>query len=512
MTSENHSCILHLEDDPVDARIIAREIGRVLPSAEVLRVATEESFLRELLLRDVEMVLVDHAIPGMDTLKAIEIVRRHDPRIPTILLSGQVTPDEVTRALEQGATDYVLKSHLARLGFVLRRALREKRERRARRQAEEQLLQIQKLEAVGKLAGGLAHDFNNHLSVILGMSELLALSEHLSDNDRRYLTHIRGAGERAADLVRRILALSRKRNREPEHIDPVAALKDAVALLRPLVPAPTRLELDCPPIDGRVLLESGNLDQVVMNLVINASHAIDRRREDGCVTVRARELPREGGRDISILVEDNGVGMDHGTLARIFDPFFTTKPAGRGTGLGLSMVHSLVVAGSGEITVDSKLGRGTTFEVRFPLIGEEEIGTERLERGMEVLIGDEHLLIVDDEEALLELYRTAFESSGYLVSTAGSGDAALARVAESSRPPDLLLTDVRMPGMSGPELARRLRELQPKLPVIFVSGYTAELLDPEELDRPNTEFVGKPATPATLARKVQRLLGRRGRR
>lgn len=509
-------CIVHLEDDPLDAELIAGEIEQVLPDAEVLLVDNETDFLARLKDRKVTLALVDLHIPGTDTLAVIASARQRFELLPIILLSGAVSPEGVTRALEAGATDCVLKDHLGRLGFVLQRALREQRDRLERRRTDGKLIQVQKLEAVGQLAGGLAHDFNNHLSVILGTAEMVLDSGTLEARNRRRLQNILAAGEQASTLVRHMLSLSRTQPTEKGYLDPARVLQDTVELLRPLIPEATALELDCGPIKGRPHLDAGHLDQILMNLVVNASHAIeDRLAVDprgegpaGEILIRAAQSSRDSSSFLTITVQDNGTGMDEEIRSQIFNPFFSTKGPGRGTGLGLSVVYNLTTSHGGEISVESRSGQGSTFKLVFPLVAEDQIDPKELKEDSDGIAGDERVLIVDDEPAQLELFQSCFEGAGYRVTTARDGLDALHKV-KIGEPPELVITDVRMPDMSGPELVLRLRERNPEMPVIFVSGYTSDLLDPTELERPDTVFLRKPATPATVARRARRLLNQR---
>ena len=385
-----------------------------------------------------------------------------------------------------------------------------------RRKLEDQLRQSQKMEAIGQLAGGIAHDFNNLLTTVLGYSDM-ALSQ-LSPHDpiREDIAEIRRAGERASDLTRQLLAFSRKQVFEPRVLDLNALLADSSRMLARLIGEHIRFVTKLDPGLGNVRADPGQLEQVIVNLAVNARDAM---ADGGTLTVRTENADVDAassrrhfgiapGRYVAMVVSDTGVGIDAETQKRIFEPFFTTKETPRGTGLGLATVYGIVSQSGGHIFVDSAPGRGATFAVYLPRVEEPAAPSGTAPAGA-LHRGSETILLVEDEDAVRGLTRRCLEATGYTVLQASSAEEALEIASRFDGRLDLLLTDVIMPGVSGPELSARLLERRPGTRVLYVSGYTdAAMASHVALDA-GASFLPKPFTPETLARKVREILDAR---
>jgi PAS domain S-box-containing protein len=355
------------------------------------------------------------------------------------------------------------------------------------KQAEALQMRSQKLESLGTLAGGIAHDFNNILSAING-SASLAISQIPNDHPAQIcLTEIEKAGTRAADLVRRILTFSRPRdhNMQIQAIEPV--IDEALKLVRSTLPAMIEIRTEFGNDLPKVRIDATQIYQVVVNLATNAAHAIGDK--SGVIEVKLEERTVKehevllysevpAGHYTRLQVSDNGCGMDAATLQRIFDPFFSTKPTGRGTGLGLSVVHGIVAAHHGVMKVYSEPGRGTTFRIYLPAVREVAAVEQAPEREAPAGNG-ERILFVDDEGVLLFVGTMTLEQNGYKVSGMPNGESALHEVRQNPRGYDAVITDLSMPGMSGLQLAHQLRKVRPDLPVILTSGY----VNPEDQAR-----------------------------
>ncbi len=386
-----------------------------------------------------------------------------------------------------------------------------------RRQLEEQLRQSQKMEGIGQLAGGIAHDFNNLLTTVLGYSDmaLSQLSEH--DPIREDIAEIRKAGQRASNLTRQLLAFSRKQVFEPRVLDLNALIAESSRMLARLIGEHIRFETVLDPELGSVRADPGQVEQVIVNLVVNARDAMP---EGGTLTMRtgnadvtAPSARDHGGvapgRYIVISVRDTGVGIDPETQKRIFEPFFTTKEKPHGTGLGLATVYGIVSQSGGHIFVASETGRGSTFAIYLPRVEEAATSAAAAVPAAALRRGSETILLVEDEAAVRGLTLRCLQSSGYTVLQAASAEEALPIAASHAGRLDLLLTDVIMPGASGPELARRLLEKRPGTRVLYVSGYTdASMASQGALDD-GAYFLQKPFTPESLARKVREVLDAR---
>ena len=384
-----------------------------------------------------------------------------------------------------------------------------------RKRLEAQLRQAQKMEAIGQLAAGVAHDFNNLLSVIGGYSELVLGGLPADDPQRKRIEGIRKAGERAADLTRQLLTFGRKHAIAPVVLDLSQVVSGLEGMLRRLIPEHIEIVTRFDSGAAKVRADPGHMEQVILNLAVNARDAMP----DGgrlIVETSLAELdeaycrghaPARPGRYVMLAVSDNGTGMDAETQARIFEPFFTTKETGKGTGLGLATVYGIVKQHEGYVWVYSELGRGTTFKVYLPRVDEVVEGAEEAPARLEAQTGSETILLVEDDEAVRELNREILEERGYRVVEAWDGAAALEASASYAGPIHLLLTDMVMPGMTGRQLADRLRSSRPGIRVLFVSGYTNDVVVRNGHVDPGIAFLQKPFTPDSLGRKIREVLG-----
>ncbi len=382
----------------------------------------------------------------------------------------------------------------------------------AQKKIEDQLRQSQKMEAVGRLAGGVAHDFNNLLGIVTACTELLC--SHADNESIEYLDNIREATKRGAALTRQLLAFSRRQPVQSQILDLNERLREVIKLLKPLMGDDVDVVLL--PRSASVVVEAdpGQLDQIVMNLAVNSRDAMPHGGkliiETGVLAVDAafaREHSMTPGRYVLLAVSDNGTGMDEKTRSRIFEPFFTTKDSGKGSGLGLATVYGLVTQSGGHIWVYSELSRGTTFKIYLPSaehklgIG-QEARAEALPAKREGMI----ILLVEDDPILRKLTRKMLEAHGYKVLEAIDGEAAMDVIAKSSDRIDLTLTDVVMKGMNGPELVLRLMDSHPEMKVVYMSGYTGELVA-HQGPQGGIRLLEKPFTRADLLKMVDEALG-----
>ena len=379
-----------------------------------------------------------------------------------------------------------------------------------------QLRQSQKMEAIGQLAGGVAHDFNNLITVITGYCQFLLRSLEPDDSRRASVDQIKSAGDQAGTLVRQLLAFSRRQVLAPERLDVGRVITDTEKMLRRLIGENIKLEVRVDPDLWSVEADPGQLEQVLMNLVVNGRDAMPRggqlvisvanaARSAGVPGIEAEPPP---GDYVLLAVSDNGTGMEDDTRQRIFEPFFTTKEAGKGTGLGLATVYGIVKQSGGHITVDSEVGSGTTFGVYLPRADDrpasEEMAPDAVPR--DSLRGSETVLLVEDDDAVRRVLQRAIVDRGYTVLEAPCGEEAVALATQGDQAIDLLLTDVVLPGLNGVDLARRLAEADPHLSVICMSGYTDPVLTEYGVLESGFAFVQKPVDIDSLIGKARELL------
>jgi PAS domain S-box-containing protein len=375
---------------------------------------------------------------------------------------------------------------------------------------ERQFLQAQKMEAIGQLTGGIAHDFNNLLTAILGYSELLLGRDDAEPGILADVQEIKKAGERASRLTRQLLTFSRKQVTRSEVLDLNELVRDLHKMLGRVINEDIRLDIIAAPNLERIKADPSQIDQLIVNLVVNARDAMP-RGGTLCVATANVELDadfarrRQGavpGRYVSLSVQDDGCGMTPDVLAHVFEPFFTTKPAGQGTGLGLATVYGIVKHCGGYVAIDTEPGKGTNVTAYLPSVRDEAVSAVVRRTYPTTLVGTETILLVEDEHGLRTLMQRTLEQHGYLVLNAANVTEAL-QIAESrGMPIDLLLTDVVMPGLSGPDLARRIVRFHPAIKLLYVSGF-ANVAD--SLHKQGT-LLPKPFTPVTLAARVRECL------
>jgi PAS domain S-box-containing protein len=383
-----------------------------------------------------------------------------------------------------------------------------------RRRFERQIRQSQKLDALGTIAGGIAHDFNNILTVLRGNLSLAQMTLPEDHAMRASLMEMDKACNRAADLVRQILTFGRQQEQSRQIIPLQPAIKEALQLLRATIPTSIQIETHLPASLPTTMADSTQLHQIVLNLGINAAHAME--HQQGRITISLAAVDVEEtlvatcpelhlGRYLRLSVADTGVGMDRATLERIFEPFFTTKAAGRGTGLGLAVVRGIVKNHDGAITVTSERGRGSRFDVYFPVVEGEDTGKHK--NVVEALHGrGERVLFLDDEEPLVRLATRMLDRLGYRVDAYTRASDALEAFRSQPERFDLVLTDLSMPGASGMDFARSVLDIRPDIPVILTTGY----IDPDDLELVQRigvrEVILKPTTIEEMGRSFRRLL------
>ena len=492
--------ILHLEDDREDAALVSSMLQGGNIDAVIDVVDARSAFGEKVAQGSHDLILADYQLPQFDGLEALAIARRLRPDTPLIIVSGVMDEEAAIESMRRGATDYVLKSRLSRLVPAVRRALQEADERAERRLLQEQFLQAQKMELFGRLAGGVAHDFNNILTIVMSNCGLMLASMAPSDPHHHLVEEIEQAGLRGAALTRQLLIFARHEARKPEILEIDEVLRTAAPLLRRLVPESVQIALNLSAGPARIEADRRHLEQAIMNLVVNARDAMPRGG-----TIQIETGATETGA-VKISVSDTGHGMTAEVRARIFEPFFSTKPSGTGTGLGLPTVQRIVGESGGTITVESIPGVGTSFILTFPRQARELSPPRNNHSHPTLPRGSETVLVVEDDPAVRERAAAMLARQGYEVLTACDGQEAIDLLARQAKGVSLVFTDVIMPGMNAGAMARRLRATHPALRMLFTSGYTEETTAPEGIVPGAVDFLPKPYGLQALAGKVRETL------
>jgi two-component system cell cycle sensor histidine kinase/response regulator CckA len=473
--------VLIVEDSEDDTDLLVLELQsggfevahRRVDSAEAMRAALDAEKW--------DLVISDYSMPDFSGKEAMKILRERNTEAPFIFVSGTIGEDTAIAALKSGAQDYVIKGNLTRLVPAIRRELRDVRERQERKRLEMQVRLLQRFEAIGRLAAGIAHDFNNVIGAIMGWAEIGCTESPAGSVYAKRFQTIRDQAARASDLTRQILAFARRQFLEPKNIDLNTLVSEAVNLLGKLIGERVQVTVALAPDLEPVWADPTQIEQVLANLCLNARDAMPRggnlRIETSKATIAEVGDPLGGfakpGRYVLLSVSDTGTGMDEATLEHIFEPFFTTKAEGQGTGLGLATVYGIVKQHNGCVDVTSELNRGTTFHVYLPVGAGPAETLERAAAGV-VKGGTETILLAEDNEGLAEAAREMLVSFGYTVLLARSGTEAVQLFEAKRDSIALVLLDVVMPEMTGPEAYARMCAVHPNTPVIFATGYSAE--------------------------------------
>jgi signal transduction histidine kinase/ActR/RegA family two-component response regulator len=446
-------------------------------------------------------------------LAALAILHEAGADIPLVAVSGDAPEESLLEVLKAGAADYVRRNHLSRLGVTVSRELSQAEGRRERNRLEQQFRQAQKMEAVGRLAGGVAHDFNNLLTVITGYAELL-LSSDLEASQRTALQEIQRAAERGGALTHQLLAFSRGQPFTARTVQLNTLIVRMQKMLSRLIGEDIELIAVAAAEPATIRTDPGQLEQVVMNLVVNARDAmpgggklvIETANAQVDQTYAGPNVDLKPGSYIVLAISDTGMGMDPETVTHLFEPFFTTKAPGKGTGLGLATAYGIVKQSGGAISVYSEPGRGTTIKIYLPA-AEAKAAVEASGQGpAAALRGSETILVLEDEARVRKLVCEVLAGRGYRVLEAVRGEEAIRMAREHKGRIHLLLTDVVMPEMSGPQALEQIRARHPNVKVLFMSGYTDEAMVHHGILDSGAAFLQKPFLPETLARKVREVL------
>lgn len=508
--------ILIVDENNATTDLVLKEVaeaGYLVTSERVTTAAEMQGALGE---KSWDVIIASEKMSGFGDSSALELHRASELDIPFIVVSASSGEEAAVMAMRSGADDYILRNNLKRLVPALEREVREaalrRKERETRGRLETRLRQAHKMEAMGTLAGGVAHDFNNILSAIFGYAELAQGVLPPESAAQPFLLEVLKAGERARELVRQILAFSRQSELENKPVQLSAVVEDTLRLLRASLPTTINIRKQIE-TKGLIMGDPSQIHQVMMNLCTNAGHAM--QDEGGTLSVVLKHVELDDMHNLTypdlkpgpytkLTIGDTGHGMHREILDRLFDPFFTTKPKGEGTGMGLAMVHGIVQDMHGVIDVYSELGKGSSFNVLFPAI---ERRSEPQARAMPQLPrGSERVLLVDDEITLTKLGRRLLESLGYSVKTFIDPVAAFDFFRREPEGVDLVMTDMTMPGLTGDQLAQKMMAVRNDIPIVVCTGFSIKIDDARAQKLGIRALINKPILRTDLARTLRRVL------
>jgi two-component system cell cycle sensor histidine kinase/response regulator CckA len=505
--------VLIVEDSEDDAALLIRELQRGGYDAQFQRVDTPDALRSALVTQEWDIVISDFSMPHFSGTDALNLLRTKGADVPFIFVSGTIGEETAVAALKNGAQDYLMKTNLNRLVPAVQRELREAGERRERRRLELHVQQLQKFEAIGKLAGGIAHDFNNVIGAILGWAELGCEEAQPGSTFHERFRKISDHANRAARLTSQLLAFARRQVLQPRKINLNTLVEEGMSLLRRLIGEHIEIRVRAAPDLRVTLADPTQIEQVLMNLCLNARDAMPdggqliietQNVEIGEEYCRQHSYARPGSY-VLLAVYDTGVGMDTATIEHIFEPFFTTKELGQGTGLGLATVYGIVKQHDGFIYVYSEPGKGTTF--RIYLRAESGSPETRESNGDgQTPRGTETILLAEDNDGLRESAREMLEGLGYRVILASNGMEAVQLFKTSSDQIDLVFLDVVMPLLNGPDAYSQITALRPGTKALFASGYTPEAVSLNSSLVEDAALLQKPYSLKSLGQMVRTAL------
>lgn len=500
--------VLVVDDDPNNLDMLSRRLAN--QGFRVLSAASGTEALQAIGTEPVDLVLLDIMMPvvsGLDVLAAIRRLPGSPRHLPIVMVTAKTDSADMVQALEAGASDYVTKPidfHVlvARIRTQLARTAAERTQ--LARQRQRDLQQAQRLSTVGQLAVGVAHDFNNDLTIIQGYAEMLRTGLPTDDPRSDYLDQILRSTDRATGLSRQLLSLSRRRPVQARVVNLAEIVAGMRTLLERLLGVHVRLAMRHPEDLWPVKIDAGQLEQVVLNLAANARDAMPDGGTLELVLSNVAAPPsghEPAGEWVSLVVRDTGCGMDPETQAHIFEPFFTTKSSAKGTGLGLTIVHGIVQQHGGRVDVQSSSGGGTTFSILLPRTQERfPLEARAGDRRTKAMPGT--ILIAEDQDAVRVFVRVALERSGYQVLEAARGDEALELAQRYAGTIDVLLSDLVMPGLSGALLWSAVAATRPETRCLFMSGHVGDQIDPDLRD-PDVPVLQKPFSTTDLVSMIE---------
>jgi two-component system, cell cycle sensor histidine kinase and response regulator CckA len=507
--------VLFIEDSEDDATLQVRLLHQAGYEVAYSRVQSADE-LKTALQRTWDIVISDYSMPHFSGTEALKVVRDNGIDVPFIFVSGTIGEDAAVAALKVGAQDYLMKTNLGRLIPSVQRELRESEERRQRKRLEEQVHQLQRFEAIGRLAGGVAHDFNNVIGAIMGWAEIGANAAYPGGDLHDKFLKIRSQADRASGLTRQLLAFARRQTLQPCNTNLNELAKETISLLRNVIGERIEIQLQLADDLNVIWADPGQIEQVLMNLSLNARDAMPK---GGRLVVETKNVVvgddyqrlhpyAVPGHYVLLRVVDNGVGMDTETLTHIFEPFFTTKETGRGTGLGLATVYGIVKQHKGFIDVDSTPGLGTAFRVYLPLgNGPAEASEKHVAFTMRG--GSECILLAEDNDDLRDAAQEILQSLGYRVITVKDGEEAVRVFEQNSDRIDLVFMDVVMPKLNGSDAYLQMISRKPGLPALFTTGYASEMSLVPVASREKVTVLQKPYGSQYLAQKLREKLDKK---
>jgi len=506
--------VLHIEDSAEDCALIERLLSRDGMACEISRVETHRQVFDALQNDSIDIVLSDYKLPGFSGAQALEITQALRPEIPFVFVSGTIGEETAIQSLRCGATDYVLKSNLSRLAPTIRHALAEAEERMLRRQLRHRFHEVERLEAIGTLAHGIAHEFNNILTIILGHASLIDANCRQPELVLERAQTIMEAGQRGATVVEQLMAFARTSDGPTKPIDLNHFIQDKLDRLKGKLPP--QVELAFVPADNLppIMADAPKLDLMLMNLVANSVEAMP---DGGTITLLTDLASGKGTPDlppklnsvnyVCLMVADSGKGMDTATKGHVFEPFYTTKEQGQSSGMGLPVVYGLMHAHHGYIDIASEPGEGTTISLFFPVTPTVATKAPPLTLGPDPsLRGSETILVVEDEPEVGSFLETILESYGYHVLLAHEYEEALKLFHEHYGQVELVFSDIGLPKVDGISLCAKLRTLKADLPIILASGYSPKKFQARMEDLDAGAFLAKPYHTHHILQSVRKVL------
>lgn len=505
--------VLIVEDSEDDGDLIVRELRRGGYDVQFERVDTAPAIEAAINSSDWDLIISDFSMPVFSGIDALAQVRKKRPDVPFIFVSGTMGEETAVAAMKNGAQDYLMKGNLKRLVPAVQRELRDAEERRTRKRLEDHVHQLQRFEAIGRLAGGVAHDFNNMIGAIMGWAEMGCEDVPQGTRTRERFEKIREQSSKAAKLTSQLLAFGRRQILQRRNVNLNTLVQEEMSFLGKVIGAGIEVKVLSAPELAITQADPTQVEQVLMNLCLNARDAMP---NGGQLIIETRNVEideqycrahphAKSGKYVLLSVSDSGIGMDKATLEQIFEPFFTTKEMGHGTGLGLATVYGIVKQHGGFIYVYSEPGLGTSFRAYLPA---ENGSSERREAPPVALParGRETVLLADDHDGLRDSAQEMLQALGYQTILARNGWEALQLFETNKKHIDLLLLDVVMPRLSGPEVYAKISSGQPGVKVIFATGYTAEGAPLAALAQSGVTILQKPYSFSALSQAVRKTL------